>query len=101
MTNRREVTSAAAHAASDIHKVYLMVPGKAYSVTIEEIVQSAVDEATAEKQKRIDVLATALRDSLNHYVDLANSGDCGFWNPEDEGTVIAARAALKAIEEEG
>jgi len=37
---------------------------------------------------------TALRELLEMYVQLANSGDCGNWNPEEEDEVIAARAAL-------
>lgn len=32
------------------------------------------------------------------YVQLAGSGDCGFWNPEEEPGVIAARAALRLAE---
>jgi hypothetical protein len=31
---------------------------------------------------------------LNHYIRLADSGDAGFWNPEEEEEVIKARAAL-------
>ena len=38
----------------------------------------------------------ALRELLTRYVDMVNSGDCGFWNPEDEDCVKAARAALAA-----
>ncbi|MCG2586544.1 hypothetical protein [Massilia sp. TS11] len=36
----------------------------------------------------------ALSNLLNRYVRLANSGDAGNWNPEEEPEVIAARAAL-------
>jgi hypothetical protein len=36
----------------------------------------------------------ALRDLLDHYTRLVNSGDAGNWNPEQEPVVIAARAAL-------
>jgi len=39
-------------------------------------------------------LRDALEALLNAYVDMANSGDCGFWDPEKEPMVIAARAAL-------
>ena len=39
-------------------------------------------------------LLESLRVLLALYVRLANSGDCGNWNPEDEPEVIAARAAL-------
>lgn len=36
----------------------------------------------------------ALRGLLNHYVQLVNCGDCGYWNPEVEDEVVAARAAI-------
>lgn len=39
-------------------------------------------------------LLTALRAILKKYVDLANSGDAGNWDPELEEEVIAARAAI-------
>lgn len=39
-------------------------------------------------------LYEALQTMLKRYVDLAGSGDCGNWNPEEEAQVIAARAAL-------
>ena len=39
-------------------------------------------------------LTAALSDLLKRYVALANSGDCGFWNPEIEKVVIAARQEL-------
>lgn len=32
---------------------------------------------------------------LKRYVDLANSGDCGFWNPEGEPEVKNLRGAIK------
>lgn len=37
----------------------------------------------------------ALQNLLYSYLRLANSGDCGNWDPEEEKEVIAARAALK------
>jgi hypothetical protein len=40
------------------------------------------------------VLRNALQRMVDRYVSLVNSGDCGFWNPEDESDVIAARNAL-------
>lgn len=36
----------------------------------------------------------ALAGLLDHYVQLVTSGDAGFWNPEKEEIVIAARKAL-------
>ena len=37
----------------------------------------------------------ALVDLLEHYVELIDSGDCGFWDAEKEEVVIAARATIK------
>lgn len=39
-------------------------------------------------------LLEALERLLESYTDLVNSGDCGFWNPEEEEIIIAARAAI-------
>lgn len=36
----------------------------------------------------------ALEDLLERYLRLVNSGDAGFWNPEEERQVINARKAL-------
>ena len=43
-------------------------------------------------------LLDALREMLDRYVSLANSGDAGFWNPETELEVKAARAAIAKAE---
>ena len=42
-------------------------------------------------------LEAALIGMTERYCDLVNSGDAGFWNPEEEPEVIAARAALVTI----
>lgn len=39
-------------------------------------------------------MAEALKALLDHYVALAECGDCGWWDQEKEQQVIAARAAL-------
>lgn len=39
-------------------------------------------------------MLAALKAITERYVDLAGSGDCGFWNPEEEPEVQAARAAI-------
>jgi hypothetical protein len=36
----------------------------------------------------------ALEQFVEEYVELVNSGDAGFWNPEDEDKVKFARAAI-------
>ena len=47
---------------------------------------------------RIKRLEEALEGTVRWIVDLANSGDAGFWNPEEQSVIIAARAALEAKE---
>ena len=53
---------------------------------------------TAEKLREaadvIDALVAALDTFVSEYVELVNSGDVGFWEPEDEPKVKAARRAL-------
>lgn len=39
----------------------------------------------------------ALKTIGEHYVELAECGDCGFWNPEKEKEVIQYRATLAKI----
>jgi len=39
-----------------------------------------------------------LKALLGRYVALVDSGDAGFWNPEEEDVVIYARTALRAEE---
>ena len=41
-----------------------------------------------------DALVKALDGMIKMYADMVNSGDCGFWNPEEVKEVIASRAAL-------
>lgn len=39
-------------------------------------------------------LLKALESLLGSYTDLIQSGDCGFWGPEEEEIIVTARAAL-------
>lgn len=41
-----------------------------------------------------NAMRDALESLLKHYVDMVESGDCGFWDAEAEDVVKAARAAL-------
>ena len=43
-------------------------------------------------------LRIALDALLERYVDLVNCGDCGNWDPEGEGEVQQARAALQLVD---
>jgi len=40
-------------------------------------------------------LRQALTELVERYTELINSGDCGFWDPEKEHQVKAAREALR------
>lgn len=45
-------------------------------------------------------LLGALIEITEHYVSMADSGDCGFWDAEKEDEVKHARAAIAAATEE-
>ena len=52
-------------------------------------------------EDRVAVLEKALAATLDQYISLASSGDCGFWNADKEPHVIAARTALAEQKEAG
>ena len=55
-------------------------------------------EGAEEQKQRIKRLEEALEGTVKCFVDLADSGDAGFWNPDEQSVIIAARAALEAKE---
>lgn len=57
------------------------------------LTQEAADHIEAQN-KLIEELQEALETFVEEYTEMVNSGDCGFWDPEKEDKVIAARAAL-------
>ena len=62
----------------------------------KDIVYLATEKAKLEE--RIKRLEEALEGTVKWIVHLADSGDAGFWNPEEQSVIIAARAALQAKE---
>ena len=56
-------------------------------------------EGAEEQKQRIKRLEEALEGTVKWFVDLADSGDAGFWNPDEQSVIIAARAALEAKED--
>ena len=52
-------------------------------------------EGAEEQKQRIKRLEEALEGTVKWIVDLADSGDAGFWNSEEQPEIIVARAALK------
>lgn len=53
-------------------------------------------ERTAKAEAQLAQMRKALDGILNRYTRLVNSGDAGFWDPEEEPEVIAARLALSS-----
>ena len=51
-------------------------------------------ETIRDQAEEVNRLREALEKMVAHYCELANSGDCGWWNPEDEDVIKVARAAL-------
>lgn len=65
------------------------------------VANAAIYEAAhrlEEQNQRIKRLEEALEGTVKWIVHLADSGDAGFWNPEEQSVIIAARAALQAKE---
>lgn len=45
----------------------------------------------------ISELLATLEALTEHYVSLVNCGDCGRWDPEDEGVVKRARSTIAKV----
>lgn len=56
-----------------------------------------IAERIASLKTQNDRLATALEGLLTRHARLVESGDCGFWDVDQEPEVIEARAALDAL----
>lgn len=48
------------------------------------------------KMEAAEAMARTFSELLAHYLVMANSGDCGFWDPEEEPVIIKSRARLTA-----
>ena len=58
------------------------------------ILARGLSREAAKRMAAAPEMLEALEGITARYVDLAGSGDCGFWNPEEELQVIQARAAI-------
>ena len=66
--------------------------------TMRDIYPNTIVKELNRMAKRIKRLEEALEGTVKCFVDLADSGDAGFWNPDEQSVIIAARAALEAKE---
>ena len=73
-------------------------PDDSHNNAIDMIFARAILAAKAETQRD---LVDCLSDMTEHYVQLAGCGDCGFWDPEQESEVIAARKMIAAYRKRG
>jgi hypothetical protein len=62
------------------------------------VVFFGMDRTVAQVFAAAPDLLAALKATLAKYTQLADSGDCGFWNSCEELHVIAARAAIAKAE---
>jgi len=67
-------------------------------VTIDANFAAQLERELNAANDRIKRLEEALEGTVKWIVHLADSGDAGFWNPEEQSVIIAARAALQAKE---
>lgn len=61
----------------------------------DDYVSQQQEEEIQKLQDRIKRLEEALEGTVKWIVHLADSGDAGFWNPEEQSAIIVARSALK------
>ena len=87
------------HSTGDVWRVGCQLERElnAANAEIEEKRKDVVWLATekAKLENYVMRLEEALEGTVKWIVHLADSGDAGFWNPEEQSVIIAARAALK------
>jgi outer membrane protein TolC len=88
--------------ATDVH-IYWRAGG---SDTEPDFAEAAGDYATAALSAipvsgEVERLREALAALLDRYTRLVNSGDAGFWDPEEEDEVKLARQALNSAPDVG
>lgn len=66
----------------------------------ESVVKPTLSDHTDAIAAQRDELLAALEGMLDRYVSLANSGDAGNWDCEEEDEVIAARQAIANVKGE-
>jgi hypothetical protein len=77
-----------------IRRLWMLSRQAQESVVSAETAKAAFDESA----DALERMKAALEGMLRLYTGLVNSGGAGFWDPEEEPEVIAARRALKTWE---
>ena len=65
-----------------------------------KFIEDALEKGLAAMEQMVEALrdvTDCLSDMTEHYVRLAGCGDCGFWDPEQESEVIAARKMIASV----
>jgi len=65
-----------------------------------KIMEAAFVELSKLHKSKVDPLKQALIGMVDMYTAMINSGDCGNWDPEGDKEVMAARVALKELDNE-
>lgn len=58
-----------------------------------------LEKRLAETEAKLKEVSGAAQDLMDNYLELGESGDCGYWKMEEWPVIIRMRAALAALKE--